>query len=212
MKSRVIFRSEIIASDDFYDLPDGAQRLYFRLNAEANQDGRVIGVRQILRAIGSDASDLSALVAAGFMLDCGTGSYFVRDWWIHNLFDRHNCRHVGESPELLDGLIAFTGEACKSPYCLLVGNAEEESLSKACEQTCNSNPKEKVNQKKTNANSTPSVNETQREIESLEISRCPICGREVLPPSESPDGLIFDCFTCEKVLLTPDGTTMAQKW
>ena len=69
MAQRRMFHTDVVESDRFLDLSAGAQLLYFHLGMQADDDGFVIGPKQICRKLRRPTKDLDALIAAGFLLN-----------------------------------------------------------------------------------------------------------------------------------------------
>jgi len=69
MAQRRMFHTDIVESDQFLDLPPGAQSLYFHLGMQADDDGFINGPKQICRKLRRPPRDLKALIDAGFLLN-----------------------------------------------------------------------------------------------------------------------------------------------
>ena len=69
MAQRRMFHTDIVESDQFLDLPPGAQLLYFHLGMEADDDGFVNRPKQICRKLRRPPRDLQALVNEEFLLN-----------------------------------------------------------------------------------------------------------------------------------------------
>ena len=63
MAKKRMFSLDVVDTDDFLEMPCGAQALYFQLGMHGDDDGFVGSPRRIMRAAGARASDLKALIA-----------------------------------------------------------------------------------------------------------------------------------------------------
>lgn len=84
MADRRMFSRSILLSDDFLDLSSDAQRLYFFLNLEADDDGFVGSPKTLIRSIGAQHDSLSELCRRGYVLLFASGIVVVTAWLIHN--------------------------------------------------------------------------------------------------------------------------------
>ena len=69
MAQRRMFHTDIVESDRFLDLPTGAQVLYFHLGMQADDDGFLIGPKQVCRKLRRPPRDLKELIDGGFLLN-----------------------------------------------------------------------------------------------------------------------------------------------
>ena len=69
MAQRRMFHADVVESDRFLDLPAGVQLLYFHMGMQADDDGFVIGPKQICRKLRRPAKELQQLIDSGFVLD-----------------------------------------------------------------------------------------------------------------------------------------------
>lgn len=114
-RARCCISSGTCCSDEFLDRSTGAQALYLQLNLNADSNGIITGMRALLRLAGADNAALDELVTNGFILDCGSGFYAVRHWWLHNVKSKV---YAARCDLLTDGVLAFEGRDYASPYVL----------------------------------------------------------------------------------------------
>lgn len=69
MAQRRMFHTDVVESDRFLDLSAGAQLLYFHLGMQADDDGFVIGPKQVCRKLRRPPRDLKELIDGGFLLN-----------------------------------------------------------------------------------------------------------------------------------------------
>lgn len=79
-----MFSSEIVGSDPFLDMGQGAQVLYFHLAMRADDDG-FVNPKSIMRMLGIADDELKVLIAKRFLLPFESGVVVVKHWLIHNL-------------------------------------------------------------------------------------------------------------------------------
>ena len=84
MAVRRMFARTVTESDDFLDLPQGAQLLWFHVGMSADDDGFLNSVKRAMRLCGATEKDLAALVDSGFLLSFDSGVYLIRDWLLNN--------------------------------------------------------------------------------------------------------------------------------
>ena len=68
MADRRMFSKKITESDDFIEMPDSTQNLYFHLSMNADDDGFVDKPKGIIRMIGAKEDDLKVLIAKSFWI------------------------------------------------------------------------------------------------------------------------------------------------
>jgi hypothetical protein len=78
-----MFAKSIIRTDEFLDMPQSAQNLYFHLGIEADDDGFVTP-RVVMRMLGSPDDDLKLLKAKHFVIPFEDGVLVITHWRIHN--------------------------------------------------------------------------------------------------------------------------------
>lgn len=84
MAQRRMFSPDIVSSDQFLDMGQGAQVLYFHLAMRADDDG-FVNPKSIMRMLGIADDELKVLLAKRFLLPFESGVVVVKHWLIHNL-------------------------------------------------------------------------------------------------------------------------------
>ena len=92
MAQKRMFDKSITNSDNFLDLPDSSQILYFHLSMNADDDGFINNWKSIMRMIGTKEDDLKVLIAKQFIIPFDSGVIVIKHWRINNFLrkDRHN--------------------------------------------------------------------------------------------------------------------------
>lgn len=83
MAKRRCLSGNIVESDDFYRLPDGAQALYVHLNMISDDDGFINAAESVTARIKNGKKMLGLLVEKRFLLQFGS-VYVVKHWRISN--------------------------------------------------------------------------------------------------------------------------------
>lgn len=83
MRERTTIDFDIVNCDDFLELPQEAQVLYFHLLMRADNDGYVNNAKAILRATRCKKISLDLLEEKDYIQYTEDGCYFVTDWDIH---------------------------------------------------------------------------------------------------------------------------------
>lgn len=92
MAQKRMFDKTITNSDDFLEMPDSSQNLYFHLSMNADDDGFVNNWKSIMRMTGHKEDDLKVLVAKQFIIPFDSGVIVIRHWRINNYL--RNDRYV----------------------------------------------------------------------------------------------------------------------
>ena len=90
---------KIIDTDNFLDMPQSTQCLYFHLLLRADDDGFIQSPKSIMRIAGCKDDDLKLLIAKGFVIGFETGVIVIRHWRIHNYVqsDRYSKSELQEA-------------------------------------------------------------------------------------------------------------------
>lgn len=99
MAERRMMSKKIIDTDNFLDMPQSTQCLYFHLLLRADDDGFIQSPKSIMRITGCKDDDLKLLVAKGFVIGFETGVIVIRHWRIHNYVqsDRYSKSELPEA-------------------------------------------------------------------------------------------------------------------
>ena len=91
MAQKRMFDKTITNSDDFLELPDSSQVLYFHLSMNADDDGFVNNWKSIIRMTGTKEDDLKILIAKQYIIPFESGVIVIKHWRINNYLrnDRH---------------------------------------------------------------------------------------------------------------------------
>ena len=84
MAQKRMFDKAITNSDDFIDMPDSAQNLYFHLSMNADDDGFINNWRNIMRMTGHKDDDMKILVSKQYIIPFDSGVIVIRHWRINN--------------------------------------------------------------------------------------------------------------------------------
>lgn len=99
MAERRMMSKKIIDTDNFLDMPQSTQCLYFHWLLRADDDGFIQSPKSIMRITGCKDDDLKLLVAKGFVIGFETGVIVIRHWRIHNYVqsDRYSKSELPEA-------------------------------------------------------------------------------------------------------------------
>lgn len=84
MAQKRMFSNLVIGSDDFLEMPDSSQNLYFHLSMQADDDGFVDNWKSIMRMTGKKEDDLKILIAKSFIIPFETGVLVIKHWRLNN--------------------------------------------------------------------------------------------------------------------------------
>ena len=84
MAQKRMFDKTITNSDDFLELPDSSQVLYFHLSMNADDDGFINNWKSIMRMTGTKEDDLKLLIAKQYIITFDTGVIVIRHWRLNN--------------------------------------------------------------------------------------------------------------------------------
>lgn len=103
MAQKRMFDKTITNSDDFIDMPDSSQNLYFHLSMNADDDGFVNNWKSILRMTGHKEDDLKVLIAKSFIIPFESGVVVIKHWRINNYLrkDRYTETNFKEEKQQL---------------------------------------------------------------------------------------------------------------
>lgn len=99
MAERRMMSKKIIDTDNFLDMPQSTQCLYFHLLLRADDDGFIQSPKSIMRITGCKDDDLKLLNAKSFVIGFETGVIVIRHWRIHNYVqsDRYSKSELPEA-------------------------------------------------------------------------------------------------------------------
>lgn len=88
MAQKRMFDKTITNADDFLEMPDSSQNLYFHLSMNADDDGFINNWKSIMRMTGHKDDDLKVLIAKNFIIPFDTGVIVIKHWRINNYLRR----------------------------------------------------------------------------------------------------------------------------
>lgn len=88
MAQKRMFSNSVIGSDEFIEMPDSSQVLYFYLSMQADDDGFVDNWKSIMRMTGKKEDDLKILIAKAFIIPFDTGVIVIRHWRLNNYIQK----------------------------------------------------------------------------------------------------------------------------
>ena len=106
MAKRRMFSIELIETDLFYRLPPSSQIIYLHFNLNADDDGFVGNVNNLVRAIGAERKYFRLLVERGYLIEFESGVVAITHWHVNNKvrIDRYTpTRHTKELASLTLG-------------------------------------------------------------------------------------------------------------
>lgn len=192
-RAKTCFASSVCCSDSFADLSAEAQALYYRLGFEADSDGAVGNVRQVVRMGGFGPESVDELVAAGLLIEI-LDVHVVAHWWVNNNRDRCNYR-PGDHQDAMGRL--ELGE--NRVYRLVTASQSNTSLIEACEQSDVSLQYKGLEGNQTEGNgmeSNPRKENPSEDAHAYARVRCPQCGTECAGAVEG-GAVIGWCPSCD---------------
>jgi len=79
-----MFSLKVVDTDDFLDMGQGSQLLYFHLAMRADDDGFVNSPKKIMRFAGAKDDDMKVLIGKQFILPFQSGVIVIKHWKEHN--------------------------------------------------------------------------------------------------------------------------------
>lgn len=122
MAVRRMFSREICETDAFLDLPATAQRLYFFLGLQADDEGFLQNANSVIRLVGSSRDDMNVLTAKRFVIPFDSGVVVIRHWRQHNYVPKdrfHQTRCLNEKALLS---VDVTGAYDLSPSSVYISD------------------------------------------------------------------------------------------
>lgn len=106
MAQKRMFNNSVVGSDDFLEMPDSSQNLYFHLSMQADDDGFVDNWKSIMRMTGKKEDDLKILIAKSFIIPFDTGILVIKHWRLNNYIQKDRYKetiHKKEKAQLSVG-------------------------------------------------------------------------------------------------------------
>lgn len=98
-----MFDKSVIRRDDFIEMPDSTQNLYFHLSMDADDDGFVDNWKAIMRMTGKKEDDLKLLIIKQFIIPFDSGVIVIKHWKLNNYLrkDRYtDTKYLNEKKQL----------------------------------------------------------------------------------------------------------------
>jgi hypothetical protein len=99
MAQKRMFNQLVVGSDDFLEMPDSSQNLYFHLSMRADDDGFVDNWKSIMRMTGKKEDDLKILIAKSFIIPFESGIIVIKHWKLNNYIQKDRYKetiHIAE--------------------------------------------------------------------------------------------------------------------
>ena len=88
MANRRLVSKNILYSDNFSTISPEALKLYIYMMLEADDDGFVGNMRQVLKIAEVDKDLLDTLIDKGYVIRFNSGVCVIAHWLIHNITER----------------------------------------------------------------------------------------------------------------------------
>jgi hypothetical protein len=88
MANRRLFSKSVLYGDSFSSLSNEAAKLYIYMILEADDDGFIGHMRQVVMIAEVKGDALEELIENGFVIRFKSGVCVITHWRIHNLIDR----------------------------------------------------------------------------------------------------------------------------
>lgn len=88
MAQRRMFNKTVTNNDNFLEMPDSSQNLYFHLSMNADDDGFVDNWKSIMRMTGHKDDDLKVLIAKRYVIPFESGVIVIRHWRLNNYLQK----------------------------------------------------------------------------------------------------------------------------
>ena len=100
MAQKRMFNKVLTNSDDFLELPDSSQVLYFHLSMNADDDGFVNNWKSIMKMTGTKEDDLKLLIAKQYIITFDSGVIVIRHWRLNNYLQNDRIKPTNYKEEL----------------------------------------------------------------------------------------------------------------
>ena len=95
-----MFNKVLTNSDDFLELPDSSQVLYFHLSMNADDDGFVNNWKSIMKMTGTKEDDMKLLIAKQYIIAFDSGVIVIRHWRLNNYLQNDRIKPTNYQKEL----------------------------------------------------------------------------------------------------------------
>lgn len=100
MAQKRMFNKVLTNSDDFLELPDSSQVLYFHLSMNADDDGFVNNWKSIMKMTGTKEDDMKLLIAKQYIIAFDSGVIVIRHWRLNNYLQNDRIKPTNYQREL----------------------------------------------------------------------------------------------------------------
>lgn len=100
MAQKRMFNKVLTNSDDFLELPDSSQVLYFHLSMNADDDGFVNNWKSIMKMTGTKEDDMKLLIAKQYIIAFESGVIVIRHWRLNNYLQNDRIKPTNYQKEL----------------------------------------------------------------------------------------------------------------
>ena len=100
MAQKRMFNKILTNSDDFLELPDSSQVLYFHLSMNADDDGFVNNWKSIMKMTGTKEDDIKLLIAKQYIIAFESGVIVIRHWRLNNYLQNDRIKPTNYQKEL----------------------------------------------------------------------------------------------------------------
>ena len=128
MAQKRMFNKSVTNSDDFLELPDSSQVLYFHLSMNADDDGFVNNWKSIIRMTGTKEDDLKILIAKQFVIPFESGVIVIKHWRLNNYLQNDRTKPTIYQKELKQ--LNTDNNNVYSLYTECIHSIEENSIDK----------------------------------------------------------------------------------
>lgn len=88
MANRRLISKNVLYSENFSDIPPEALKLYLYLILEADDDGFIGHVRQVIKLADTSRKTLDILIDQGLIIEFKSKVCVIVHWLLHNLINR----------------------------------------------------------------------------------------------------------------------------
>jgi len=88
MANRRLISKNVLYSEDFSALSPEALKLYLYLTLEADDDGFIGHVRQVIKLADTNRETLNVLIQSGLVIEFKSKVCVIVHWLLHNLINR----------------------------------------------------------------------------------------------------------------------------
>lgn len=147
MAQKRMFSNLVIGCDDFLEMPDSSQNLYFHLSMQADDDGFVGNWKSIMKMTGKKEDDLKLLIAKSFILPFDSGVLVIKHWKVNNYIQKDRYKETIYKDE--KGLLSTDENNVYNLYTECIHSIDKNRLDKSSiEKNINNTPVKIQNDKK----------------------------------------------------------------